>query len=240
MKKIIALTMALVLCCVLVSPAMAAEFVPSITEKGAPELVTEVDEDGNVIIGRIVDTNGNLLGYIHQGCLVVTPLYEVHFSEMIPEEAKEMLLYVYEQLKVDDMVIPYEKFNANLNPDNMVIRDLFDVSWLCADHPDIVAPAGIYVELTFRLGIGADTDLYVASFKNHQWNPIVSTTNNGDGTVTCLFEDFCPISFSVPMGSDTPPSQTGDPADLTLWIVLMAVSAVALGAVLVIGKKKAV
>lgn len=238
MKRTIAMTVVLVMCFVFACPAFAAEFVPSITDKGAPELVTTTDENGNVVIGRVVDENGNVLGYLHEGCLVVTPLYEVHFSELIPEEAKEMLLYVYEQLKVDDMVIPYEKFNANLDPDKMVIRDLFDASWLCKDHPEIVAPIGVHVELTFRLGVSADTDVYVASFKNHHWNPIVSTTNNGDGTVTCLFEDFCPISFSVPIGSDTPPAQTGDSADITLWVVMMAVSAVALCAVVVLTKSK--
>ena len=240
MKKIIALTMALVLCCVMVSPVMATEFVSSITDKGAPELVTTVDEDGNVVIGQLVDEDGNVVGVLHEDCLVVTALYEVHFSDLIPEEAKELLLHVYQELKVDDMVIPYEKFNANLNPDNMVIRDLFDVSWLCLDHPEVVAPKGVSVKLTFKLGVSADTDVYVASYKNDHWNPIIDSVNNGDGTLTCVFEDFCPVSFSVAMGSDTPPSQTGDTADLTLWIVLMAVSAVALGAVLVMGKKKAV
>lgn len=238
MRRTIAMAVVLVLCFVFACPVFATEFVPSIGDKGAPELVTTTDEDGNVVIGHVVDKDGNVLDDIHEDCLVVTPLYQVHTSDRIPEEAKEMLLHVYEQLKVDDMVIPYEKFNANLDPDKMVIRDLFDVSWLCQDHPEIVAPKGVYVRLTFDLDISADTDVYVSSYKHDHWNPIVDSTNNGDGTLTCLFEDFCPVAFSVPIGSDTPPAQTGDSADITLWIVLMAVSAVALCAVVVFTKTK--
>lgn len=238
MRRTIAMAVVLVLCFVFACPVFATEFVPSIGDKNAPELVTTTDEDGNVVIGHVVDKDGNVMDNIHEHCLVVTPVSQAKTSTLIPDDAEEMLLYVYGELKEEDMQIPYEKFNANLDPDKMVIRDLFDASWLCEEHPEMVAPAGVYVKLTFNLGISADTDIYVATYKNHEWNPIVSTTNNGDGTVTCLFEDFCPISFSVPIGSDTPPAQTGDSADITLWIVLMAVSAVALCAVVVFTKTK--
>ena len=175
MKRTIAMTVALVLCFVFACPVFATEFVPSIGDKGAPELVTTTDENGNVVIGRVVDTDGNVLDDIHEHCLVVTPVSQAKTSTLIPDDAEEMLLYVYGELKEEDMQIPYEKFNANLDPNKMVIRDLFDASWLCEEHPDMVAPAGVLVELTFNLGISADTDVYVATYKNHEWNPIVST-----------------------------------------------------------------
>lgn len=237
MRKTIAMAIALVMCMMLACPVLASEFVPSISDKGAPELVTHLDDDGNVVIGRVVDDSGNTVSDIHEHCLVVTPVSKAKTSQLIPDEAEEMLLYVYDELR-DDMQIPYEKFNADLDPAKMVIRDLFDASWLCAEHPDMVAPKGVYVELTFNLRVGKETDVYVMTYKNDEWNPIVSTVNNGDGTVTCLFEDFCPISFSVPMGSDVPPAQTGDPADITLWVILMAVSAVALGGVLIFSRRR--
>lgn len=128
------------------------------------------------------------------------------------------------------MKLPYEKFSAALASEKMVIRELVDMSWLCGDHPEIIAPAGVTIQLTFDLGIDADTDVYVMTYKHDEWNPIVKTVNNGDGTVTCEFEDFCPGSFSVRSGSNEPPVQTGDNAKLTVWIVLMAVAVVCLAA----------
>ena len=237
MKRAIALTVVLMMCIVLAVPAFATEFVPSITYKGAPELVTYVNDNGDVVIGRILDENGNVLDEIHEHCLVVTPVSRAKTSTLIPDEAEQMLLYVYDELN-DDMQIPYDKFNAGLDASKMVVRDLFDASWLCPEHPDMVAPKGVVIELTFNLGVGKNTTVYTSSYKNNEWNPIISTTNNGDGTVTCVFEDFCPIAFSVPYGSDVPPAQTGDPADITLWVTLMAVSAVALGAVIVFSRRK--
>ena len=124
----------------------------------------------------------------------------------------------------------------------MVIRDLFDVSWLCGegsgytdhpDHPAMVAPKGVVVRVTFDVDIGKNVKVYTLSLKNGGWNPIVETVNNGDGTVTCTFEDFCPVAMSVETGSTQPPAQTGD-NKLGLWITAMSVSVLALGALLVV------
>lgn len=239
MKKIVSLVMMVALLAALACPALATEFVPSISDKGSPELVTSLDENGNVVIGKLVDENGNAVDDLHGDCLVITAVSRAKKSDEIPADAKEELLDVYSDLKGGDMEIPYATLFAGVtDADKLVVRDLFDVSWICSEHPDVVAPKGVYVSLTFKLGVSADTDVYVASYKNDTWNKIVSVTNNGDGTVTCVFEDFCPVAFIVPAGSDKPPVQTGDTADLTLWIVLMSVSAVALAAVVVFSRRK--
>ena len=238
MKRLVSAMILLALCAMMVLPVLAAEFVPSITYKDDPSLVTSVDGDGNVVIGRIIDEQGNVLDYIHEHCLVVTPLAKAKKSTLIPDEAEELLLDVYADLKTGDMEIPYAALQSELENKRMVIRELFDASWLCEDHPEIVAPAGVHVELTFNLGISKNAEVYVFTYKNNAWNNIVSVVNNGDGTITCVFEDFCPIAFAVPYGSDKPPAQTGDPADIALWGSLMAVSAVALVAVLVLSRRK--
>lgn len=236
MKRMISLLVVLVLCIGFACPVYADEFVPSISEKDSPSVVPGKDPDGKPIIGRILK-DGEVIGYVYEDCLVITPVSKAKTSTLIPDAAEVLLLDVYAQLNSGAMKLPYEKISDKLDPSKMVIRELFDASWLCGDHPEEVAPAGMVVEITFDLGVGKDTTVYTMSYKNSQWNPIVSTKNNGDGTVTCVFEDFCPIAFSVQQGSNVPPSQTGDTADLTLWIVLLAVSALALVAVVAFRRK---
>ena len=236
MRRIVTLLLVLVLCISLACPVFADEFVPSISDKNAPEIVPGKDPDGKPTIGRILK-DGEVIDYIYEGCLVVTPVSQAKTSTLIPDAAEELLLDVYAKLNSGAMQLPYEKISSKLDPKKMVIRDLFDASWLCEEHPEMVAPAGVTVELTFDLGVGKNTDVYVMTYKNNAWKPIVSVENNGDGTVTCVFEDFCPIAFAVQQGSSTPPSQTGDTADLTLWIALLAVSALGLVAVVVFRRK---
>ncbi len=248
MKRVISLIAALSMCLCLGIAVMAEEFVPSISDKGAPEIVPVEDDNGVMAIAEILEggASGRTIGYMYENCIVVTPVSQARTSTMIPNAAEEMLLDVYGKLSNGSMTLPYEKFNANLNPDTMVIRDLFDVSWLCGedripdhpDHPEIVAPKDVVVRVTFDLGVSKNAKVYAMSYKNSAWNPIVSTVNNGDGTVTCVFEDFCPVAFCVGDSYVTPPAQTGDTSNITLWIVLMSVSAVALGAVLILSFRK--
>lgn len=237
MKRVISLLIVLALSLSLAIPVLATDFVPSITGKGAPDIALVVDENGNKVQGEIVDANGNVIDYLTEKCLVVTPISKAETSQEIPDAAEELLLSVYKQLKDGTMKLSVEKYNQGLTADDMVIRDLFDVSWLCEEHPEIVEPAGVYVRLTFNLGISKNTDIYCMSYKHGDWQ-VIPTVNNGDGTVTCTFEDFCPVAFAVKSGTDTPPSQTGDDANLGLWIGLMSVSVVALAAVILFSRRK--
>lgn len=227
MKRVVCLIAVMALCVALACPAFAAEddFVPSIPYKGAPDIVPVVDPEGNSVIG-IVTEKEEIIDYVEDHCLVVTPVAEAEKSELIPEDAKEQLLDLYDKLKDGTMEIPYEKHGKDLDKKDMVIRDLFDISWLCEDHPVIVAEDGVYLELIFDLGVDEDTDIYAMSYVDGEWIPVVELTNNGDGTVTVVFEDVGPVEFSVEQKS--PPAATGDQMDITLWMILMVVSAAAL------------
>jgi LPXTG-motif cell wall-anchored protein len=46
------------------------------------------------------------------------------------------------------------------------------------------------------------------------------------------------VAFALEKGSDTPPTQTGDDSNVALWIGLMTFSVVALGAVLMLSRRK--
>lgn len=231
MKKILSVMVALVMCLSMGMTVMAEEFVPSIGEKNGPTIVTVKDAEGNNVQGRIVNANGEVVAYLDEDCLLITPISQAATSEEIPDDAQALLINTYNQLMNGTMSLPYEKFGANLDPARMVIREMVDATWLCVDAAqdcaEIVEPIGIHVELIFDLGVGANEDVYVMTYKHGEWNPIVETINNGDGTITCVFEDFCPIVFSIDTADETP--KTGDEigANMGMWVALMAVSAVA-------------
>ena len=235
MKKVVCLITAMMLCISLASFAFAAdvEFVPSISYKGAPSIVEITDDKGNPAIGTIVNANGENIGYLGTDCLLITPLSEANTSTKIPAAAKETLLSVYEQLDNGSMKLPY---GAGVDGDKMIVRDLFDVSWLCTEHPALIAPKGVTVTLTFNIGIEADVTPVVMTYINGVWEEIVSVKNNGNGTITCVFEDFCPVAISVPVPGQGP-DDTSDKSNVMLWTILLAVSATAVVVMLVMRRR---
>ena len=231
MKKLISLLAVLMLCATLLVPAYATnEFKPSVEFKPAPEIVPVLDPDGNEALAMLIDGDGLIVDYVYAGdrCLVVTPVSRAEESTLIPEDAKNTLLDVYAKLTNGTMTLPFEKFNAGLVSSNMVIRDLFDATFLCDEHPDMLLPEGVKLVITFRLGVEKDKDVYTMTYNDSEWNPIVSTVNNGDGTVTCTFEHLCPIAFTVE-GEQTKPPKAGDPAgeQLNLWFMLCGIAVLA-------------
>ena len=60
-----------------------------------------------------------------------------------------------------------------------------------------MAPKGQTITLRFNLHVAADTELEVRTYKNDEWVDVVDVVNNGDGTVSVTFEDFCPVAFIV-------------------------------------------
>ena len=233
MKKLICLLTVLALAMAFACPVFAAEaFVPSISDKEEPDIVP--NDEG--VIGEIWKDD-EIIDKVEGDCLVITPISEILKARaitQIPEEAREEMLYVYDQLRSGDMTLPYEQ--DGLDPETMVIRELIDASWLCEDHPAMLEPEGVTIDLTFDIGVDADTKVYVYVYIDGEWTA-VPVINNGDGTVTCTFEELCPIAFCVAAGTGKPPVQTGDEFNPTIWIVLLAVSAAALVGVVVLRRK---
>lgn len=227
MKKVICLIAVLAVCLTFMSAAFAAEdtFVPSIGYKDGPDIVdAELDKE-------TTETEEV------EACLVVTSLKAaVEKLTDISQEARDELLDVYEKLESGEMKLPIE--------DGFTVRELIDLSWEqigCVEeehiHKDELNKEGVTVTIALDIGLDANTEVLVFSYHDGQWAPIKSVKNNGDGTVTCVFEHFCPVAFAV--REQTGGSETGDPAgrNLILWIALMAVSTVAV-LVLVMKKRK--
>ncbi len=243
MKKMICVLIALVVCLSMAAPAFATEsgFVPSITYKPSPEIIPVQDENGQEAIGVIRDTSGAVIDYVDYDCLVITPIAHVWEEDTeVPAEVEQLLVFVYEQLNVHDMEIPYDKHEAELDAANMVIRDLFDARWSCEEHKEMIEQEGVTFEITFDLGISPDVEVFAMTFdeESHEWSPVVKTVNNGDGTVTCTFEHLCAIEFSVPVMTAEEPVDSAHSVNLLPWIAALIAAAAAFFIILFAKKKK--
>ena len=226
MKRAISLAIAFVMIFAFACPAFAADndFVGSITYK-----------DGPVPVSVEID------GERHDACIIVSSIAQAKAKTTdITQEERDLLLEVYEKLN-----------DGTMDPglgDNYVIRELVDINFkhaacrqITEHQPKIEALAKPEVTLTLvlRLGIAASDEIIVKAYKEGKWIDI-PTTNNGDGTVSCTFDHFCPVLFAVKGGSSSMPPQTGDVAgqQLALWIALMVVATAGLVSVIVVSSRK--
>lgn len=237
MKKFVSILVALLVCCSMILPVMAAEntFVPSITYKGGLPLVgadtNMKDKDGNPIGSKIID------------CLVVTSISEAkNKSTDISQEDRDLLLDLYEKLSDGSMKLPVEG--------DYVIKEMVDLSFKydgCRkdeEHnskDECLRQPGVTLTLTFDLQVKKNADVVVLVYVDGEWQPIESVKNNGDGTVTCVFEDICPVLFLVDAKALEDVPKTGDQmgSDLMLWVGIMGACLVGIVAVSVaMGKKR--
>ena len=226
MKKAVSVLIVLLLCISMAVPAFAADsFVRSISYKDAPGLVTtEVENVGPVAAWLVTDGEEDDPVYATE--LVVTPVSAVDSAEAIPDASREILKQVYEDLTTGKAVIPFEKLEDEDLVDP-VIRDLFDVTVLDDGENDALETDGVQIRMTFNLGVKADTEVYVMSYRNGSWDPAAEVVNNGDGKVTVTFDHLCPVAVIVNSDDAAAPPQTGDATggNLWFWAVLMAMSA---------------
>lgn len=218
MKKVISVVTVLLLCMALAVPAFASTtFVPSIPYKDHPEVEWPVD---------LVDEEGEVIDEIDWEHLVITPISEAETSPDIPEDSKEELLEVYEDLVSGDMELPGDE--------DLVIRDMFDASWICDDgHEEELEQEGVCIEITLDIDIEPGVDVVVMVYIDGEWVPAVDVINNDDGTITVILEDICPIVIAVPEDYYDVPSQTGDTSGVLIWVGIMLASAAALVGLLV-------
>ena len=212
MKRMLALILTLVLILAAAAPAFAAgTFVPSVGYKDGPEI-----EDAEM--------NGEDVGH----CLIVSSIDDAkNKSTDIGQDDRDLLLEVYEKLEDGSMELPVEE--------DHVIRDLVDVSYAetgCVGqnhgHEEWLAEPGNTVTVTFDMGVDKNTEIIVLVYVNDQWIPAESVINNGDGTITVVFEDICPVAFVVTKEQPEGPAQTGDDSNVGQWIVIMIASVVSI------------
>lgn len=167
MKKIISLVLALMLCVALAVPAMAA---PSVTyEAVSKEILVDSAFNGEEVSSKLV---------------VTTELGAANSDVVCPE-----YLEVLEQIKSGAMVLPLEE--------GFELRDVVCVDFIDEEMAEALKEEGVTVTVTFDLGVAAEAEVVAFSFVDGEWIEAVSVVNNGDGSVTVVFEDICPVVFAV-------------------------------------------
>ena len=229
MRKGICLLLALVLCAVLVSPAFAVDFVPSITYKPTPDvhnatLVIPRPADATVPEGDPVEeTEQEHVG----GCIVVTSIIQAEEKTTdIAQEDRDLLLDVYDQLVKGEMTLPM--------PEDYIVRELLDISWEelgCIQdghpHEDELQKEGVVVKIHFDLDIKPEDELKIYAYHDGKWDEVQILELTEDGNAVCLFEHFCPVAFCVKNEKNTDPTGDLSAENLLLWIVMLSVSTAA-------------
>lgn len=213
MRKVLSILTVLLICLSLAVPAFAAEevYVPSITAKPAPELDQSTQEGTGVPAIQVKDEKEEIVHTSPVENLVVTAVAAVMGEQevKISEEAVETLKTAFETLdtkgvevfkEVAELVQLAEE--ANVNVEDLVVMDLFDVTILNTELEEYLNVEGNTVELTFAANIPAEQVVYVMVFKDSKWQLAESAVNNGDGSITCVFEHFCPVAIlTAPMAT---------------------------------------
>lgn len=249
MKKLLVVMLAIIMVFAMALSTSAAQFVPSITNKGAPELVIIDTVDGKDVVGFITGPDGTVLSTEYLECLIISSITEaLEGNKDVPQGVKEELIKVYNEFKdgakISDLCpalteIVKEKWGEDKNVDDLVIKDLFDVTDYCEDLPEHLKDGAI-LDLTFDLGIGNSTFITAMVYVDGKWVPVADCINNGDGTVTVKFDQICPVAFLVPgsgQNVDIVSPTTSDASGVIIWSAVMVV---ALGAIvaLVIFRRK--
>lgn len=231
MKRIISLLTAMVMCAALVCPVFAENFVPSIDNKDGPGIENAVIDGG--------DSSGEDIS----GSLIVSSIIDaIEEATNIDQETRDQLLELYKKLDEGSMELPLTEEESGY-----VIRELVDISHVSGgdataeeEFHQWLAQVGNTITITFDMGVKGTTDVSAFVWVDGTWIRVENVVNNGDGTVTCVFEDIGPVAFCVDPGAEEPAPDTGDSGmqDIILWVVLLAVSAGALVVLLVLRRRQ--
>ncbi|MCD7943471.1 MAG: hypothetical protein LUH43_01015 [Clostridia bacterium] len=214
MKKIVALvlTVAMVLSFTATAAVSAdgdSTFVSSIEQKTTVEVSTITEEDE-----AVVDENGEAVEVDYSDLHIVSTAVSGDsshdWSEFTEddqkklEDANDKLQESYaefnEASSVTEVMTDLEETAEEELEENeqYVVSDLFDITFAGTEAETVenALDNGGSVTLTFNIGIGKDDRFHIATKCYDVWVvlPSEQVTNNGDGTVTVKFYEFCPIA----------------------------------------------
>lgn len=203
MKKITAVLTALLAAMSLTVSVSAAQFTASVEGKDAPALAPMTTATGEAAGALLYDASGNEVRGISETSLTITPVSQIGDAS---SEIGMALQSAYEQLSAADSleeIIPdigkvLETLSPDLSVEDLVVRDLFDIS--VDDEVKALLEDGHSIAFTFALGVNTDDAvLCLHNFQDDQWEVIAPerTVNNGDGTVSVTFDSLSPIAFAV-------------------------------------------
>ncbi|MCD8003754.1 MAG: hypothetical protein LUG88_07620 [Clostridia bacterium] len=214
MKKIVALvlTVAMVLSFTATAAVSAdgdSTFVSSIEQKTTVEVSTITEEDE-----AVVDENGEAVEIDYSDLHIVSTAVSGDSShdwsefteddqtklEAANDKLQESYAELNEASSVTEVMTDLEETAEEELEENeqYVVSDLFDVTFAGTEAETVenALDNGGSVTLTFNIGIGKDDRFHIATKCYDVWVvlPSEQVTNNGDGTVTVKFYEFCPIA----------------------------------------------
>jgi hypothetical protein len=250
MKKFFAILLSIIMVLTMALSVSAAQFVPSITNKGAPDLIVIDRINGKDVVGFITNPDGEQISPVYIDCFEIYSVADALNGAEIPTDAKDDLKKVYEDLsksdtkisdvcpELDDVV--KNGWGKDKTPDDLVVKDLFYIKQICT-HDLHKLENGNTVDLTFKVSIDAGVFITAMVYIDGKWVPVNNCVNNGDGTVTVTFSQICPVAFLVPGNSvvdgETVSPATSDVSGVITWSIVMVASLAAI-AFLVIYRRR--
>lgn len=181
MKRVVTVAIVLLLCLMVALPVAA-----DVAGANSPEIKIEIKQ---------ADMNGLAL----EDCVEITTVQQAEEkSTDITQEERDALLNVYNALVDGTASLPIEGEYA--------VREIVDISFkneACRaleehGHKDeVLKQPDVVLSIDLDLGIEEGEKICVMTFIDNKWEEIESAENNGDGTITCVFEDLCPVAIAV-------------------------------------------
>lgn len=217
MKKLIAVLLALVLCASMASVVMAAEndFVESITYKPAPGVVIPEGHEDE--------------------CIIITPVSDDDASDELKKLYEDILKDKEDFKDVAGLADLIKKLLGDgKTPDDLVVRDLFEVIVPCEDLEKELPE-----ELTFVPANKTNDPVIVLTNKDGKWT-LAESKKNDDGTITVLLEEEGPVAFLVPGTKSGGSADTGDSTNqqMVLWIAVAALSLTTIAVLLAVYRRR--
>jgi len=226
----------------LIAPVSAAmEFTPSVAQKTAEFVATEVNEAGEAVVGYVQTADGTVLpGLTEENTKIVA----VAKIEEAPEEVRVVLEQAVQQLKetpvaeiVEDFAAVWEEVTEGAPVENAAVAHMFDIS------TDVEIPEGATLSFTVaNPGIQKDVPMMVLhNYKDDLWE-IVPHTRNENGDIIISVTGLSPFAIvadnsKAPVVDDNAPTSPGTAeAPFNYGFVMMAA---ALASVLALGCVKA-
>ena len=188
MKKLATLVTLVLALAMLTVSASAANFTPSVERKPAPTVTSAVTADGTAID------------------LVVTPV-SAKDSAASPEIA-EKLESAYAQIQaaasltdlVPDIGTALSKIDSSLSVSDLVVRDLFDISY--TDGSD--ATGSVTAKLQTDLAAGTPV-LVLHNYEGTNWEvlPTENVSLDNNGVLTITVDSLSPFAIVVPASANT-------------------------------------
>ena len=221
MKKIVSLVMAVVICLSLVVTAAAnANFVPSITAKPAPEVVTSPAEqtasgtgsgakDESAYALVIKDDKEEVVSSSKPAKLIDTSVAEVMNTEKgktseVPEVRAEALKEAYETLSAKDVVLTnvVDGLEAvakeqKVATSKLVVKDLFDIRLSEEDFEEELNVEGHTIDVSFKADIQPGQFVTIAVYKDGKWILAKKVVVGEDGLVTATLECLGTVAIIV-------------------------------------------